>query len=214
MDTVELKDWGVAKNGWGVFRGTHRGSVGVYTHQDGHTYAGERNEGGVAHGFGVLTNSTGITSSGQFADGHWHGHREYRWAREAVDYVLCERGNPVHFARVYPRECLYDHKPCDADHADFAALKDAAQRAAVRTPPTRIQRNARAVGRTTTHAPFRFSHCARFWCLASARRFRRACASVLVCVCVRACVCVRVCPRVRVFVRACACTNVCACVSV
>jgi hypothetical protein len=153
MDTVELKRWG-------VFRGTHYGSVGVYTHEFGCTYAGGRNEGGVAHGEGVLTESSGTTRSGQFADGHWHGHREDHLPDGDVGYYLCERGERVHFAHVEPDgACFYDNEPCGADHADFAELKDAAQRAGVRTPPTRIHRNARAVGRTATHAPFGFRAC-------------------------------------------------------
>ncbi len=135
MGTVELKRLG-------VFRGTHYGSVGVYTHEDGHTYAGERNEGDLAHGHGVVTYSDGTTDSGQLANGHWHGNSEVHWADTGdVYYGLWERGKSVHSAYVRPNgACDYDHEPCGADHADFAALKAAAQQAGVRTPPTRIQR--------------------------------------------------------------------------
>ncbi len=202
MDTIKLEG--------AVFRGTDYGGVGVYTDEEyGHTYAGERNERGKAHGFGVLTRSDGYTFSGQFADGDLHGHFADHCADGDVGYALFERGKQVLTAHVRPDgACFYRGKPCGADHADFAALIAAAQQAGVRMPPTRIQRNARAVGRTATHAPFRFSHSARFWCLASARGVGRAYASVRVCMC--ACVCVCVCLRVRVFVRARACTIVCA----
>jgi len=176
MDTVEFK------NGWGVFRGTHYGSVGVYTHEYGRTYAGERNERGVAHGEGVLTYSGGYTYSGQLADGHWHGHVEVQWANGDVDYCLFERGKEVHSARVEPDgACFYDYEPCGADHADFAKLKADTQRAGVRMPPTRIQRNARAVRPNPRRTPLRFSRALRFWCLASARGSRRACPRVRVC---------------------------------
>jgi hypothetical protein len=183
MDTVELKGYG------GVFRGTHYGSVGVYTHKDGSTYVGGH-EGGVAHGDCVVQFSYGNTYSGQFAAGCWQGHIEDHCANGDVGYYLYSGSStPVHTARVRRNgDCEYDHEPCGADHAGHAALKHAAQQAGVRMPPTRIHRNARAVGRTPTHAPFRFSHCARFWCLASARGFGRASASVRVCMCA----CVRV----------------------
>ena len=152
MDTVEIKGWL-----GGVFRGTHYGSVGVYTHKSGDTYAGGH-EGGKAHGHGVLTRSNGTTWSGQLADGDWHGHSEYHWADGDVGYRLYERGNEVHYARVRPNgACFYDGKPCGADHAGFAKLKDAAQRAGVRTPPTRIQRNARAVRPRPRRTPLRLS---------------------------------------------------------
>ena len=45
MDTVTVRG--------DIFRGTHYGSVGVYTHAYGYTYAGAH-EGGKAHGEGVL----------------------------------------------------------------------------------------------------------------------------------------------------------------
>ncbi len=138
MDTVELK-------GYGVFRGTHCGSVGVYTHEDGHTYAGGH-EGTVAHGEGVVTYSPGTTYSGQLADGRWHGHREEHHAHGGVGYILYERGSVVHGACVEADgACEYDGERCGTDHAGFAALKDAAQQAGVRMPPTRIQRNGRTV---------------------------------------------------------------------
>jgi hypothetical protein len=186
MDTVELFGH--------IFRGTHYGSVGVYKHEDGHTYAGERNEGGKAHGFGVATLSDGNTYSGQFADGQGHGHREVHYADGVVDYGLYERGKVVHTARVYPDgRCVYDDEPCGADHADFAALKDAAQQAAVRMPPTRIQRNARA-RRPKPRRPRRFG----FRTALGFGALRRPAASgvraqVCACVCVRASVCACAC---------------------
>jgi hypothetical protein len=167
MDTVELK-------GFGVFRGTHYGSVGVYTHADGSTYAGERHEGfgvTVARGHGVHTNSNGTTSSGHFADGDRHGYREEHGANGAVGYGLYERNNKVHRAMVFPDgDCAYDNKPCGVDHADFAALKAAAQRAGVRTCPLPAS-NAMCV---------------------------RLCVCACVCVCVRmcACACENACARV------------------
>jgi hypothetical protein len=203
MDTVELK-------GWGVFRGTHRGSVGVYTDAGGRTYAGGH-KGGVAHGHGVVTRSDGDTYSGQFADGWWHGHCEVHWAGGTVVYYLWERGNLKEMLRARVERdgaCFYDDKSCGADHAAFVALKAAAQQAGVRTCPLpasnaslrrRPTRDARAVSVFAR---------ARFWCLASARGFGRACASVRMCIC--ACVCVHVSLCVRVFVRACACTLGCA----
>jgi hypothetical protein len=198
MDTVELKSYK------GVFRGTHYGSVGVYTHASGHTYAGERNEGGLAHGHGVLTLSDGDTFSGQRADGHLHGHREDHYANGYVDYGLWERGTRVHWARVRPNGyCEYDREPCGADHAGLAALKAAAQQAGVRMPPTRIQRNARAVDRTATHAPFGFRTALGF----GARRRPTAFGvrvQVCVWVCVRASVCACTCACVYLCVRVCA----------
>jgi hypothetical protein len=159
MDTVEFEGLG------GVYRGTHYGSVGVYTNANGHTYAGGR-KGNLVHGYGVVTQTNGFTFSGQLADGRCHGHCERHFANGDVCYDLFERkqeeddeGLPaqVHVAIVGPDgDCDYDGERCSADHADFAALKAAAQQAGVRMPPTRIQRNARAVGRTATHAPFRF----------------------------------------------------------
>jgi hypothetical protein len=130
MDTVELYDFF-----GGVFRGTHYGSVGVYRHVHGRTYAGER-KGGVPHGHGEVTDSYGDKYSGQFADGQWHGHCERHHASGHVDYLLYERGYQAHFARVYPDGALvYDFQTCGDDHADFVALKAAAQQAGVRTCP-------------------------------------------------------------------------------
>ena len=194
MDTVTVRG--------DIFRGTHYGSVGVYTHAYGYTYAGAH-EGGKAHGEGVYTWSDGRTCSGQFANGQRHGHFEHHWADGDVYYELRERGNQVHYALVRPDgACCYDREPCGADHADFAKLKTAAQQAGVRTCPLPASNAMPApFGRTATHAPFRFSHCAGFWCLASARGFWRACASVRVCMC--ACVCVRVFVRARSCVRGC-----------
>ena len=207
MDTVELA-------GWGVFRGTHYGSVGVYTNA-GAAYAGGRKAVGArAHGQGVGMLSDGRTYSGQLADGNWHGHREVHWANGDVGYRLFERGKRVHSARVRPDgDCFYDDEPCGADHADFAKLQTAAQQAGVRTcplPASNAMPAPSAIPRRTRR--FGFSHCARFWCLPSARGSRRASASVRVCMC--ACVCVCVSLRVRVFVRARACTIVCAWVRV
>ena len=195
MDTIEI-------NGR-VFRRTHCGSVGVYTNASGHIYAGERNEGGKAHGFGVYTRPDGYTSSAQFADGRWHGHREEHWPNGDVYYYLFERGNYVHRAYVEPcGTCEYDYEPCRADHADFAALQAAAQRAGVRMPPTRIHRNARAV------RPNRDARAVSVFALRSVLvpavgpRL-----SACVCKCARVYVCVRLC--VRVPARACICA--CAC---
>ena len=147
---------------WEFFFGTHCGSVGVYTSKYGHTYAGER-KGDVAHGYGVLTREADsfdmMIVSGQFADGEWHGHGEEHRIY-AVYYHLYERGDYVHHAGVHvPRDvgyelyelnpnpeehrarveadgdCSYENQPCGADHADFVALKAAAQQAGVRTCP-------------------------------------------------------------------------------
>ena len=52
MDTAELEG--------SVFRGNHYGSVGVYTREDGATYAGGR-KGDVAHGYAVVPWSNGTT---------------------------------------------------------------------------------------------------------------------------------------------------------
>jgi hypothetical protein len=200
MDTVELKGYGFG----GVYRGTHYGSVGVYTHKDGHTYAGERNEGGKAQGEGVLTCSDGTTVSGQRADGHWHGHREEHRANGEVYYGLWERGNWVHFARVRPDgDCEYDCKRCGADRADFVALKNAAQQAGVRMPPTRIQRNARARRpnpRRTRRFGFRTALGFGAWRRPAALGVRVqvcACVYVRASVCACPCACVYLCVRVR-----------------
>ena len=149
MGTIEV-------NGY-VFDGVYCRNLGVYTHEDGHTYAGAH-KGGKAHGYGVGHGSNGDTVSAQYANGRWDGHGEVHWVNGDVRYYLWEHGNPVHSARVEANgACFYDGEPCGADHADLAKLKDAAQRATVRTPPTRIQRNARAVGRTATHAASAFA---------------------------------------------------------
>jgi hypothetical protein len=146
---------------WEFFFGTHCGSVGVYTSKYGDTYAGER-KGDVAHGYGVLTREADsfdmMIVSGQFADGELHSHGEEHRIY-AVYYHLYERGDYVHHAGVHvPRDvgyelyelnpnpeehrarveadgdCSYENQPCGADHADFVALKAAAQQAAVRMP--------------------------------------------------------------------------------
>jgi hypothetical protein len=209
MDTIKLIG--------AIYRGTHYGSVGVYTHKRfGHTYAGER-KGGVAHGHGVLTRSDGITYSGQLADGQWHGHREYHCAGGDVDYGLLERGNLVHVARVRPDgDCFYGGLRCGADHADFAALKAAAQQATVRTFPLPASNACpRRRPNPDAHA-VRFSHPLRFgaWRRAAALGVR---VQLCTCVCVRAsvspcaCACVYLCVRVRA--RSCVrggCESVCA----
>jgi hypothetical protein len=198
MDTIKLKGY------LGVFRGTHYGSVGVYTREFGgvDTYAGTRE--GVAHGEGVVTQSNGTTVSGQFADGDRHGHSEWHYAGGDVYYVLYERGNIVHSAYVRPDgACRYDDQPCGADHVGFAALKAAAQQAGVCTPPTRIQRkpapsaepDARAVSVFALRSvlvPGVGPRLSAYVC---------KCARVLVCLCVRvparACICACACVRVR-----------------
>jgi hypothetical protein len=194
MDTIKLDG--------AIYRGTHYGSVGVYTDRaDGSTYAGGR-EGGVAHGEGVLTWSHGTTYSGQLADGDWHGHREYHCADADVYYYqLYERGNKVHTALVRSDgACFYDNKLCRADHAGLAKLKAAAQQAGVRMPPARIQRNARAVTRRTRRFGFRTALGFGASSRPAAFGMRlQACA----CVCVRAsvcacpCACVYLCMRVH-----------------
>ena len=200
MDEIELFG--------SVLHGVHRGNVGVYTDEDGSTYAGEH-AGGKAHGHGVLTYSDGHTHSGQLADGDWHGHGERHYANGAVDYELWERGNGVHSARVRPDgACDYDFQPCGADHAGFAKLQAAAQQAGVRTCPyphptqaTRRRPNpdARAV---------RFSRALVFdaWRRPAALGVR---AQVCACVCVRAslCACACACVYLRVRVRARSCVR-------
>ena len=195
MDTV--------KTPWGVFRGTHCGSVGVYTHEDGSTYAGGH-EGGKAHGEGVLTYSNGRTASGQFADGEWHGHREDHYANGVVVYVLYERGSTVHCACVRPDgDCFYDNVPCGADRADFAKLRAAAQRAGVRIcpypHPTQCPRRS-AEPRRTRRFGFRtalgFGACRRPAAL-GVRLQVCACVCVRASVCACACACVYLCVRVH-----------------
>ncbi len=120
------------------FRGVHHGNVGVYTHKGGSTYAGAH-EGGKAHGYGVIKSCYGYTSSGQLANGGWHGHSELHCANGDVVYALCEHGNPVHRARVFANgACVYGNQPCGADHAGIVALKAAAQQAGVRNASSRI----------------------------------------------------------------------------
>jgi hypothetical protein len=141
MDTIEV--WG------GVFHGVHRGSVGVYTHEDGHTYAGAH-EGAMAHGYGVLKGSVGNTYSGQFANGRSHGHVEVYWPDGDVVYWLYEHGKEVHCAHVKPNgACDYDDERCGADHAGLVALKATAQRAGVRN--TRIPARKRPDTCARTH---------------------------------------------------------------
>jgi hypothetical protein len=93
----------------------------------------------------------------------------FHCAHRDVGYSLCERGQRVHCARVRPDgDCFYDNEPCGADHADVAKLKDAAQRAGVRMPPTRIQRNARRRPKPP-RTPLRFSRALGFGACGSRR---------------------------------------------
>ena len=150
MDTIKL--WGGIG---GVFHGVHCGNVGVYTRKNGGNYAGEHGDG-QAHGFGVHKDSAGRTVSGQFVGGRRRGHHEVHWATGDVYYVLWNwyaSRYPVHWARVKPNgDCAYDDQPCGADHAGLVALKEAAQRAGVRTCPLPASPHprpqARAIGRT------------------------------------------------------------------
>jgi hypothetical protein len=219
MDTVELEGF---DHNWGVFRGTHYGSVGVYTNPVGQTYAGERKGGkgfNKAHGYGVHNKSPsqGMTNSGQIANGHWHGHVEGhgRWADGAVVYDLYHCGRRVHYASVHPDgRCKYDEQPCGADHVGLVALKAAAQQAGVRMPPTSIQRKP-APSAEPTPAPVGFL-ARSVLCLLLARGFGRACASVRVRPCVRvparACICACVCVHDHVCVGVCesVCARLCA----
>jgi hypothetical protein len=211
MDTVQLFG--------GVYRGTHYGSMGVYTNEYGHTYAGAHKDG-VAHGFGVFTNSGGNTYSGQFADGRWHGHCETHLVIGDVSYELFERGHREHLARVRrDGACFYDRQPCGADHADFAALKAAAQQAGVRMPPTRIQRKPAPSAEPDAHAVSGFV-CTRSVLVPGVgpRLWACACKCARVCACVRVRVCVRVVVRASVCVHnrvgVSVCVNLCARVSV
>ena len=158
MGTIEV-------NGY-VFDGVYCRNLGVYTHEDGHTYAGEH-EGGSAHGYGVGQGSNGETVSAQYANGRWDGHGEVRWVNGDVGYYLWEHGNRVHFARVEANgTCFYDKQPCGADHAALVALKAAAEQAAVRMPHT-----SRTAIRRTPPAPRWFAitlrHCIPCVCGAS-----------------------------------------------
>jgi hypothetical protein len=200
-----------------VYHGIHGGNVGVYTHEDGSTYAGAQ-EGGNAHGYGVLTYSHGDTRSGQLANGRSHGHAEVHWADGDVYYFLYEHGNLVHTAYVEPNgACFYDGVPCGADQADFAALKAAAQQAGVRACPyphptqcPRRTRSGRKPQRVLVFAGLRFfgvdprlSACACAILRACVRVYAFACACACACV---FCVCMWACDC------ACNCACVCACV--
>ena len=202
MDTIEV-------NGY-VFDGVYCGNVGVYTHEDGHTYhtyIGEH-EGGKAHGYGVGHGSNGDTVSAQYVNGRWDGHGEVRWVNGDVGYYLWEHGNRVHFARVEANgACFYDKQPCGADHADLVALKAAAQEPAV-CPNSHPRPQSPRRGRNRSVCLF--SHAIDFRAGVGPRA-----PCVLVCVCIRVvlvsvCACVRACICVCARAIVCVCMRVCA----
>ena len=116
-----------------VWRGAVVGGRGVLTSDKyGDTYAGGV-AGGTFDGRGVVKWANGTTSYCELAAGEYHGYLEWHYADGTVYYCLFERGDRVHFARVFADgRCLYDGKSCGADHAGLAALKVAAQQATVR----------------------------------------------------------------------------------
>ncbi len=118
-----------------VWRGVVVGGLGVLTNDFGSTYAGGVT-GRVPNGRGVIKWSDGGSEYCELAAGERHGYSEYLCANGTVVYFLHERGKPVHRAHVCADGgCAYDGPSCGADHAGHAALKDAAQQAAVRPPP-------------------------------------------------------------------------------
>jgi hypothetical protein len=190
-----------------VFFGVTRGNVGVYTHEDGHTYAGAH-EGAKAHGYGVVKYSSGNTYSAQFANGKWHGHGEAHFANGDLGYYLWEYGEPKHWAIVRANgACTYDNEPCGADHADLVALKAAAQEPAV-CPNSHPRPQSPRRGRNRSVCLF--SHAIDFRAGVGPRA-----PCVLVCVCIRVvlvsvCACVRACICVCARAIVCVCMRVCA----
>ena len=152
-----------------VWRGAVVGGLGVLKGgRDGHdTYAGGV-AGGTFDGRGVLKWSCGHTWYCEFAAGEYHGYSAHHCAEGSVYYFLHERGKSVHFAFVYANPyCDYDHKSCGADHADFVALKVAAQQATVRTATAPAARHptappwgfVRVVRARVPRSAVAFSHC-------------------------------------------------------
>ena len=128
-----------------VWSGAVVGGRGVLTSDKyGDTYAGGV-AGGTFDGRGVVKWSDGGTDYCDLAAGVAHGYSEGHYASGNVRYWLHARGEEVHDAYVCADgDCEYDNKSCGADHADFAALKAAAQRATVRTATAAAARHPTA----------------------------------------------------------------------
>jgi hypothetical protein len=113
------------------WRGACRGDVGVFKHANGCTYAGGV-KAGMADGHGVIKWPNGATASVQLVAGMYHGYTEYHYASGGVLYSQYERGNRVHYARVYADgSCEFEFKVCAAGHAGLVALKAAVRSLAV-----------------------------------------------------------------------------------
>jgi hypothetical protein len=201
-----------------VWRGNQRGELGMYKSKDGNTYAGTVKDS-MGDGYGVIKYRSddsdnilkfssiskhcrsycGYTACGEFAAGVWHGFAEVYYDDGNIGYGMYAHGKLVHHARVHSGGgCEYDGEYCEYDgdyHADFIALKVAAQQAGVRVPaPSDIRRTR--VARLRPHSAPWF--CVRMHgCIfvlgesavvCSFRVCMRACACTCVCC---SCVCVR-----------------------
>jgi hypothetical protein len=176
-----------------VWRGTQCGALGlgVYTppwsegkddkKRECNTYAGGHADG-KADGYAVIKHSSG-THSGQFVAGAHHGYAEYHHSCGAVHYYLHEHGTEVRSAYVSAdgQYCSYDRQACGAAHAEFVALKKAAQHAGVRPPTHRTHDRTRAKAHARACMPC-MRACTCWYALCTAR----VCACVMHVLCARA----------------------------
>jgi hypothetical protein len=107
----------------GTYRGTAEGDHGVFTHRDGHVYAGQI--AGDSACVGVFTWTDGDTWFVECdADGKEHGRWLYCIAGGNTWYIRYEHGSRKEHAVLRANgTCEYDGKACRADYAPFVALR-------------------------------------------------------------------------------------------
>jgi hypothetical protein len=115
---------------------------GVFTDEDGRTYAGQHRDG-YACGLGVLTWPTGDKEFAEHGpDGQCDGRYLGRWANGNTWYYLYERGEETEYAGVFANgTCTYNGEACAPDDPRLLALT-------ALVAPVEVRRAAQA-----THPP-------------------------------------------------------------
>jgi hypothetical protein len=96
---------------------------GVFTEEDGFTYAGQCKDG-CACGLGVITNTNGSKVYAEHGpDGWYDGRRLERSTGGTTYYGLYERGKPKAHADVFADgRCMYNYVACAPDDPRLLAL--------------------------------------------------------------------------------------------
>ncbi len=145
---------------------------GLFTSEGKEQYLGEfSEERETAHGYGVVVDVSGNTSSGQLSEGKWHGYVVHHFADGSIQYRKYARGKTVLWVQETKDgkkpPSTFDDNPEDAADAaaQLADLKrhaldaEVRHRPAVLTPPRYAHRLVFARGRSRRSESSKRSRC-------------------------------------------------------